>query len=110
MFCPKCGDEFVAGIKICPDCELSLVDEQPSKEPRELVESEELVTVATFQTVFDASVAKGALEAEGMHAFVPNESVGSFSRLAQRESWAELKVKARDRDRAVQVLKNAGHQ
>jgi hypothetical protein len=110
LFCPKCGDEFVAGIKICPDCELSLVDEPPSEEPSELEESEELVTIATFQTVFDASVAKGALVAEGMQAFVPREIAGSFSRLAQHESWAELKVKARDRDRAVQVLKNAGHQ
>jgi hypothetical protein len=28
-FCPECGDEFVATIETCPDCELPLVDERP---------------------------------------------------------------------------------
>ena len=109
MFCPKCGDEFIAGITICPDCELSLVDEPPSQQPPELKEGEELVTVATFPTVFEASVAKGALEAEGMHAVVPRERVGSFSRLTEKEFWAELKVRASDRDHAVELLRKAGH-
>jgi hypothetical protein len=110
MFCPKCGDEFVAGIRVCPDCALSLVGEPLSQDPPDAVEGEDLVTVATFQTVFDASIAKGALEAEGMEAFVPNESVGSFSRVPPQELWAELKVRASDRDRAVKFLKQAGHQ
>jgi hypothetical protein len=110
LFCPKCGDEFIAGITVCPDCQLSLVNEPPSREPPDSTESEELVTVATFPTVFDASVAKGALEARGMRAYVPREMVGSFSRLAEHEPWAELKVRASDRDRAVEVLGKAGHQ
>ena len=110
MFCPKCGDEFVAGITVCPDCALSLVDEPPSQDPPEAVEGEEFVTIATFQTVFDATIARGALEAEGLRAFVPNEGAGSFSRVPPRETWAELKVRAADRDRAVELLKQAGHQ
>jgi hypothetical protein len=28
-FCPACGDEFVATVETCPDCEVPLVDEQP---------------------------------------------------------------------------------
>ena len=109
MFCPKCGDEFVAGIRVCPDCALSLVYEPPLKEPHEPAEGDELVAVATFQIVFDASVARGALEAEGMPAVVPGELVGSFSRFADHDSWAELKVRARDRHRAEELLKTAGH-
>jgi len=27
MFCPKCKDEFVQGILICPDCKVSLCDQ-----------------------------------------------------------------------------------
>lgn len=31
MWCPKCRDEFVEGITVCPDCEVDLVDELPEE-------------------------------------------------------------------------------
>ena len=110
MFCPKCGDEFRAGFSVCPDCAVSLVVERPSQESPEAEEDEQLVTVATFGNMFDASVARGALEAEGVQAFVPGEALGAFSQVPPREMWVELKVRASDCDRAVQLLKQAGHQ
>jgi putative signal transducing protein len=72
---------------------------------------EELVTVATFESTVEASVARGALEAAGIPAFVPGETVGVFalSRSVPPGSWAELKVRPGDRERAVKVLKQAGH-
>ncbi len=85
MFCPRCGDEFVPGITVCPDCELSLVDAPAVEKIPELGDGDERVTVATFPNIFDASVAKGALEAGGVDAFVPGENVGSFSRVPQHE-------------------------
>jgi len=109
MFCPKCGNEFVAGITTCPDCAVALVAEPPAKGPPELAEGEEFVTVATFENAFDASIARGALEAAGMDVFVPRELDGAFARLSQPEIWPELKVRERDRDRAVELLKQAGH-
>ena len=45
-----------------------------------------------------------------LQAFVPSEGAGSFSRLPQRETWSELKVREADIDRAVEILKQAGHQ
>ena len=33
MFCPKCRDEFRAGISFCPDCELPLVSVLPEESP-----------------------------------------------------------------------------
>ncbi|HVE65224.1 MAG TPA: hypothetical protein VNC59_01480 [Thermoanaerobaculia bacterium] len=36
MFCPRCRDEFRAGIETCPDCELPLVDEPPGELPPRL--------------------------------------------------------------------------
>ncbi|HZI67888.1 MAG TPA: hypothetical protein VFF17_15110 [Thermoanaerobaculia bacterium] len=36
MFCPKCQDEFRAGIAACPDCDTVLVDELPGELPPRL--------------------------------------------------------------------------
>ncbi len=73
--------------------------------------SEELITVATFENTLEAAIARGALEAEGIPAFVPRETVGVFApnRSAPPASWAELKVRPQDRERAVEALKRAGH-
>jgi hypothetical protein len=30
-FCPSCGDEFLASVDECPDCEVALVDERPTE-------------------------------------------------------------------------------
>jgi hypothetical protein len=72
---------------------------------------EELVTVATFENAVGTSVARGAPEAVGIPAFVPDETLGVFalSRSVPPGSWAELKVRLGDRERAVKVLKQAGH-
>jgi hypothetical protein len=112
LFCPKCGDEFVAGITVCPDCALSLVDELPSQGAHESPEADEFVTVATFGSLFEASIARGALEADGLSAYVPGENAGSFTqnRSGLNEVWVQLQVRASDRDRAVELLRQAGHQ
>lgn len=111
MFCPKCGDEFRPGFSVCPECAVSLVDELPPQESPEAQANQELVTVATFRTMFDASVARGALEADGLSSFVPGENMGSLGlrETGLHEAWVELKVKASDRDRAVELLKQAAH-
>ena len=36
MFCPKCRDEFRAGISTCPDCDLPLVEGLPEDVPGRL--------------------------------------------------------------------------
>jgi len=64
---------------------------------------EPLVTVAVFDTEFEASLARGALEAIGIPALVPYEAGGSFTGLyAGRlpNTVTELKVFESDRNRA----------
>ena len=41
---------------------------------------EPIVTLATFETEFEASLARGALEAIGIRAMVPGEQYGTYSR------------------------------
>jgi Putative prokaryotic signal transducing protein len=67
---------------------------------------EALVTIARFDTEFEASLARGALEGIGIPALVPSEAKGSFSGLYSGGVWvAELQVFESDRDRAMVELR-----
>jgi hypothetical protein len=66
---------------------------------------EPLVTIATFMTVMEASLARGALEAIGIRALVPSELPGSFSRVRGAPLAAELQVFESDRPRAIVELR-----
>ena len=72
---------------------------------------DDLISIATFQNPVDASVARGALQAAGIPAFVPGEQLGVFSvRRSNPDATVELKVLARDRARALKLLRSAGRQ
>ena len=72
---------------------------------------DDLIPIATFQNPIDASVARGALEAAGIPAFVPGEHLGVFSvTRSNPDSSVELKVMARDHNRALKVLGRVGRQ
>ena len=66
---------------------------------------EPLVTIAYFETSFEASLARGALEAAGIPALVPGEELGSFSTNRGGFSTGELQVFASDAGRAQVLLK-----
>ncbi len=71
--------------------------------------ADDLVTVATFSTSLEASLARGALEAAGIGALVPGEALGSFSVNRGGAPLTELRVRSVDRDRAIKELKRLGH-
>ncbi len=108
MFCPRCRDEFRSGIVVCPDCELPLVAERPAEDPPD--EYETPVVVATFASLTEASLARGALEAAGIPAFVPGEDVRmcNFKHPEWGSAAAEILVRPEDRERALEFLKLAG--
>jgi hypothetical protein len=72
-------------------------------------DDERVVTIATCRTEFEASLARGALEAVGIPVFMPSEAHGSFAGLPGLYSgnpcWgAELRVFESDRERAMSEL------
>jgi hypothetical protein len=70
-------------------------------------DDERLVTLATFETEFEASLVRGALEAIGIPALAPAEKRGSFVGLYGGTSGgpAEVKVFESDRERAMVELR-----
>ena len=66
---------------------------------------EPIVTVATFETEFEASLARGALEAIGIKAMVPGEVFGNYSRRSRPFRGVELKVFESDCERAAVELR-----
>ena len=64
-----------------------------------------IVTLAPFETEFEASLARGALEAIGIRAMVPGEEAATYIRRLRGFRGVELKVFERDRDRAAVELR-----
>jgi hypothetical protein len=72
-----------------------------------LADERRLVTVATFGTAFEASLARGALQSIGIRAIVPGEELGTFCRTRSDTSTRTLQVFEEDHDRAVAELRRA---
>jgi putative signal transducing protein len=67
------------------------------------VSDAEIVVVKTFLNKVDADLAKGALEAAGIHAMVRADDVGG-TRPHMWMGGVELLVRANDRDQARKIL------
>jgi len=65
-------------------------------------QDEALVTIAVFDTTFDASLARGALEAVGIRALVPEETLVGSRTVAM---GSRLQVFESDRSRALLELR-----
>jgi hypothetical protein len=63
-------------------------------------DDERLVTIALFDTVWEASIARGALEGAGIRALVPEERLLRSGRYPA----GSLQVLESDRDRALSEL------
>jgi hypothetical protein len=66
------------------------------------------LTVARFGNLYEAQVAKSALEGSGIYAFIPGEMY-AISRRVDTDTWFELQVRQRDQARAQEILAAAGH-
>ena len=67
MFCPKCGVEYRQGFVECSDCQIALVDEQPSS-----IIPDKLDFITVFESGDPAliAVAESLLKGAGIQYFV----------------------------------------
>lgn len=77
-------------------------------DPENALDGHQLVTVASFNSLAEAGVASGALEAEGIPVFTADVETASMDwRLVQAVGWIKLQVPATEVERAVSVIEAA---
>ncbi len=118
MFCPKCKDEFVPGIKECPDCGVPLVSELPAGtgsqyEPVYV----DLVTVFETGDPGIIMVVKSILEEAGIRYYAKGENLqnlfgaGTFGTgFNPLTGPVQIQVSRDDSEEALQLLEQLGEQ
>jgi len=77
MYCPKCGAEYIEGIKECADCKVGLVDKLKPK-PALKSESDEYISVLSAANFPQFLVAESILRSAGITFYSSGERLQSL--------------------------------
>jgi len=102
-YCPKCHDEFQDWVKVCPDCNVALVDELPVLHRRELRE-ERLVHIATAPNEIVANMWSGILEENGIHCLLKGGGLQAAMYASPLSVAYEIHVLESEADNASEIL------
>jgi hypothetical protein len=100
MFCPKCGDEYQPGFKVCAECHVSLVDALPVKSS---LPHKAPVTVLSTRDPSVIAVAKSLLGASSIPFVATGEIIQEI--MTGVGDPAEIKVPAEFARQAREELK-----
>jgi len=94
-YCPNCIYEYVEGIKVCPDCGITLVDK--------LIDHD-WVVVYTSDQQYDVQMMKDALESAEIEATILSQKDSSFPAVGDL-AVIKLLVKSEDAPSALNFIK-----
>ena len=100
MFCPECKSEFIDGIEICTDCDVSLIEVLPPEPEPEFVDFEEVL--ATYNPA-DIAILKSILDSEDITYFFKG---GNFQHLRPLADPARLMIRKNQVEFVAYLIKD----
>jgi len=77
-YCPKCRYEYQAGVLICPDCHVTLVDQLPPKTPAAVTPDDSWVPIGSVASQMKSEIAKGALNSSNIPSMILSSMFGAY--------------------------------
>jgi hypothetical protein len=109
-YCPQCRDEFQDWVKVCPDCNVALVEKlSPLPKRKKLVPKQKklggpLVHVATAPNEMIAGMWSGILEEHGINCLLKGSALkAAMYSLPFNQSY-EIHVLASEAEKAKEIL------
>ena len=105
-YCPRCRDEFQDWVEVCPDCNVTLVDELPPvpKPAKRKGHDDPLVPIATAANEAMANMWAGMLEENGIHCLIKDKLSGVTLSVWSMNRPCEIHVIASEARRATRIL------
>ena len=99
-FCPECGYEYEENVKVCPDCEVKLVDQLLE----EHFDGEMVEVYSTFSSA-EAGLMKEILYGNGIFSALSNElGSGMWGSAPSEAGEVRVYVSGRDEARARELI------
>lgn len=96
--CSECGTNVTKNSTECPKCGARL------SFSAEDVDNESTVVIKTFMNEFEAEIAKGVLEEEGIESFISKDDEGSMNPALVLTQGVKLHVFEKDEEKANEIL------
>ena len=104
MYCPTCMSEYQAGVNVCAECGVALVDALPAEIVAEPIT---WTTLATYRDLPAALVTQAMLQASGVPCFLANYHIVAINwQYALAVGWLQLCVPIDTATDAVRLLQS----
>ena len=81
MFCEKCKAEYRDGIKVCPVCNISLVDFTEEKNETVFDPNEKACKLCSVADEFEAEIIISKLRSEGVYAYKKLKGIDGYNKI-----------------------------
>lgn len=79
-YCPKCRYEYEPTTMVCPDCNVSLVDQLPASAGAAVTPDQSWVVMGQVVSQMKSEMAKGTLDSNNIPSVILSSSFNAFGR------------------------------